>query len=185
MSKERDRKIDEAVGTDINIQIQQVLRESYQENAECLREFTQKMRDMNRRKRAIREYLSDLRAYHTSVMSTARESGVDLCRGDENDLALIAKAFKEHAHTYEIGEVEYELCIPNRVPPAEVNSIEQLKYEITRWEEVLVTIGEDAQLAQIDIQNWTQKTQSALAMLSNFSKLSHDSIMAIIRNIGS
>ena len=46
------------------------------------------------------------------------------------------------------------------------------------------TIGDDAQLANIDLQNMLQKQQQTLQMMSNISKMLHDTAVAIIRKIG-
>ena len=43
---------------------------------------------------------------------------------------------------------------------------------------------EEAQLANIDLQNMLQKQQQTLQMLSNLSKMLHDSAMAVIRKVG-
>lgn len=48
----------------------------------------------------------------------------------------------------------------------------------------LQTIGDDAQLAQLDLQQAMQRQQQTLQTLSNVSKLLHDTAMAIIRKIG-
>lgn len=54
---------------------------------------------------------------------------------------------------------------------------------ITSIEERLSTIGEDAQLANIDLQNMLQKQQQTIQMLSNMSKVLHDTALAVIRNM--
>ncbi|MFC1712147.1 hypothetical protein ACFL6S_00695 [Candidatus Poribacteria bacterium] len=56
---------------------------------------------------------------------------------------------------------------------AHINSLEQR----------LSTVGEDAQLANIDLQNALQKHQQVVQMLSNISKMLHDTAMNIIRNL--
>jgi hypothetical protein len=43
---------------------------------------------------------------------------------------------------------------------------------------------DDAQLANLDLQDLLQKQQQALQMLSNVSKTLHDTAMSIIRKIG-
>jgi hypothetical protein len=163
--------------------VQWVLREAYLETTEDLRAYAEKVRDLNRNKKAVRQYLAALRQFKASVMSAARERGVDSCRGDKNDLAILAKLFKERAHPYDVGEVEYELCIPNRVPPATVNGVAPLDHEIARWDERLTTMSDDAQLATLDLQNTLQKQQQILQTMSNISKMMHDVTMAVIRNI--
>jgi hypothetical protein len=184
MTKKEGRKVDTATGMDVNALMQQALREAYLEATEGLRDYAERVRHINRRKQALRKYLMALRECKGSVLETARERGVDLCRGNKNDLAILAKVFEEHAHAYDVGEVEYELCIPDRVPPTAVKSVAQLENEIARWNERLATTGDDAQLANIDLQNALQKQQQTLQMMSNISKTIHDSTMAVIRKMG-
>ena len=61
---------------------------------------------------------------------------------------------------------------------------EDIHDEIAKYEEELSTIGDDAQLANIDLQNMLQKQQQTLQMLSTISKLLSDTAMAVIRKIG-
>jgi hypothetical protein len=44
-------------------------------------------------------------------------------------------------------------------------------------------MGDDAQLANVDLQNQLQKQQQVMQMLSNILKMMHDTAMAIIRNL--
>ena len=60
----------------------------------------------------------------------------------------------------------------------------QLASLISEWEEMLKTVGDDAQLANIDLQNMLQKQQQTIQMLSNISKVLHDTALAVIRKIG-
>jgi hypothetical protein len=164
--------------------VQFVLRESYLETTEDLRAYAEKVRYFNECKKAVRRYLTALREFKASVLSAARERGVDLCRANENDLEVLARTFEEHARPYDLGEVDYELCIPDRVPPAAVKSGDVLENEIKHWEERLTSLGDDAQLANVDLQNILQKQQQTLQMLSNISKMLHDTAMGVIRKIG-
>ncbi len=63
-------------------------------------------------------------------------------------------------------------------------SLNKVKREIGKMEETLSGIGDDAQLANIDLQNMLQKQQQTLQTMSNVSKMLHDTAMAIIRKIG-
>ena len=56
--------------------------------------------------------------------------------------------------------------------------------ELLAIEGKLNSIGEDAQLANIDLQNSLQRMQQTLQTLSNVSKSQHDTAMAVIRKIG-
>ena len=49
----------------------------------------------------------------------------------------------------------------------------------------LATAGNDAQLANVDMQNMLQKQQQTMQMMSQISKMMHDTAMAVLRNIGS
>ena len=58
-----------------------------------------------------------------------------------------------------------------------------LQQDIAALEEVLQTAGDDSQLAQVDLQNMSQKQQHMLSMMTQISKMLHDTAMAIIRNV--
>jgi hypothetical protein len=55
---------------------------------------------------------------------------------------------------------------------------------IKKWEEKLNSIGDDAQLANVDMQNILQKQQQTLQMMSNISKMLYDTAQSIIRKMG-
>jgi hypothetical protein len=59
-----------------------------------------------------------------------------------------------------------------------------LENYIDSLEEKLSSIGDDAQLANIDLQNLLQKQSRTIQMLSTLSKMLHDTAMAVIRKIG-
>ena len=63
-------------------------------------------------------------------------------------------------------------------------SREQLENYISTTEDQLNTVGDDAQLANVDLQNMLQKQQQTLQMMSNISKSLHDTAMSVIRKIG-
>lgn len=52
------------------------------------------------------------------------------------------------------------------------------------FQEKLNSIGDDAQLANVDMQNILQKQQQTLQMMSNISKMFYDTAMAVIRKLG-
>ena len=60
----------------------------------------------------------------------------------------------------------------------------ELTTYLQAMEEQLRSVGDDAQLANIDLQNMLQKQQQTLQMMSNISKILHDTAMAVIRKIG-
>jgi hypothetical protein len=70
------------------------------------------------------------------------------------------------------------------VPAKSVTNFDFLESEIARWEEKLNSIGDDAQLANVDLQNVLQKQQQTLQMMSNISKALYDTAMSVIRKMG-
>ena len=61
---------------------------------------------------------------------------------------------------------------------------EQIQDHIKSVEERLATVGDDAQLANIDLQNALQRQQQLLQTMSNVSRMLHDTSMAVARNLG-
>jgi hypothetical protein len=55
---------------------------------------------------------------------------------------------------------------------------------LRQFEEKLNAVGDDAQLANVDLQNILQKQQQTLQMMSNISKMLFDTASAVIRKIG-
>ena len=56
--------------------------------------------------------------------------------------------------------------------------------EARAWEEKLNSLGDDAQLANIDLQNMLQQQQQTVQVMTSISKLLHDTAQSIIRKIG-
>ncbi len=61
---------------------------------------------------------------------------------------------------------------------------QELEAYIRQYEQKLGSVGDDAQLANVDLQNMLQKQQQSMQMMSNISEMLHDTDMAIIRKIG-
>jgi len=78
---------------------------------------------------------------------------------------------------------ESDLEFISRILESSDQKIKSLQTGVTVLEQKLQTVGDDGQLANIDLQNSLQKQQQMLQMLSNISKTHHDSMMSIIRNM--
>ena len=65
-----------------------------------------------------------------------------------------------------------------------LEAIQQTNADKRAFLERLNSAGDDAQLANVDMQNILQKQQQLLRMLSNISKQLHDTAMAVVRKIG-
>jgi hypothetical protein len=164
--------------------VQQVLRESYLQTTEDLRDYAESVKYHNQRRKESRAYLRALRDFRLAVCGTAHQRDIDVRRPDEDDMSRLAEIFKAHTRPYDAPDVACEFSIPDHVPAEGVTDLEQLEAEIKHWEEELNSIGDDAQLANVDLQNTLQKQQQTLQMMSNISKMLHDTAMSVIRKLG-
>jgi len=174
----------ETLPTDPNALVQHVLRESYLQTTEDLRYYAEKVRYFNQQKKVVRDYVQALREFAANARTATREAGIDPCSADAGDAGFVAKTLEERSRPYPLDTTARELCIPDRIPRAGITSIGALEAEIARWEAKLNSIGDDSQLANVDLQNILQKQQQTLQMLSNISKMLHDTATSVIRKIG-
>ncbi len=184
MTTDDNEKGADPSATDPNALVQSVLRESYLQTTEDLRFYAEKVRYFNRQKKAIRDYLTALRDIAADVKSSLRGDGSDPCAEPRLSREEWAKAIEERARDYPTDDVARELCIPERVPPASVTTLDGFEAEIRKWEEQLNSVGDDSQLVNVDLQNILQKQQQTLQMMSNISKMLHDTATSVIRKIG-
>lgn len=182
-----DAEVSAADGTgaiDPSALVQQVLREEYLAAMEDARYYAEKVRHHNQKKKAIRDYLRALSEFEVRMGNAARDERMDPCGRDEKSRAALAKLFDEQAGSYDRDAVACVICVPDRVPSRSVSDFTELAREIRSWEDRLSELGDDAQLANVDLQNALQKQQHTLQMLSNISKMLHDTALAVIRKIG-
>ena len=131
---------------------------------------------------------------HDSNKSSA-EINADLAtNGPTGDMALeIFGSTQAAVQAYWGGPIDsadpdtkmrMELGMSNGVPGPGCSTIGQVEDQIQTWEDKLNSIGDDAQLANVDLQNMLQKQQQTLQMMSNISKALHDTAMSVIRKMG-
>jgi hypothetical protein len=169
---------------DIDALIQEVLRLSYLETVEDLQYYAEKVRRLNEKKRAVRAYLAKLREFDGAMFRATRQAGISPYNPDATDLAATSKLFSEHVGVHSSPQTRYEFRVPDRVPPPGVASFDDLETEIQKWERALARVGEEVQLACVDLQNMLQKQQQTMQMMSTISKMLHDTAMTVIRKIG-
>jgi hypothetical protein len=63
-------------------------------------------------------------------------------------------------------------------------SYQQLRRDVQSTADKLNSVGDDAQLANVDLQNVLQKQQQTLQMMSNISKMLYDTATSVIRKMG-
>jgi DNA repair ATPase RecN len=112
------------------------------------------------------------------ILSAERAWAEAMSRTDETLAALsdaIGDAQSEAQHE---DDLDVELAKLNDAVQSALARVHEFA------EEQLNSIGDDAQLANVDLQNVLQKQQQMLQMLSNMSKSLHDTAKAVIRKIG-
>jgi hypothetical protein len=167
---------------DINALVEFVLRESYQETNKDLQFFAQKVRFYNQLKKQIRDELTKAREFMATKAGAKDADDIGWIAGYPNSAGTTGPLqFSDTPVMDEHG---------NPVPADPVagddtsNTKAGLDTYIKNLEEKLNSVGDDAQLANVDLQNILQKQQQTLQMMSNISKMLHDTALAIIRKIG-
>jgi len=177
---------------DINSLVQWVLREAYLSNCEDMYYYAQKVRFYNGLKKQIREEATKARELLAMqagrdeadllVYERVAEDGT-VTNFDEERSPFHGQDFiEEPVLNEETGKWEVAEPVAKETALTDKESLVQY---ITDLEEQLSSVGDDAQLANVDLQNMLQKQQQTLQMMSNISKMLHDTAMAIIRKIGS
>jgi hypothetical protein len=143
---------------DIDALVQAAMFEVYQQEVQSLEQALIPVHRLNDKKRQTRKELNRARQ-HRQEMSIRKSTG---------GTAAVYRPQK----------------IPGVKTKPSIKSSEGMDSYIKEIENKLNSIGDDAQLVNIDLQNAMQKQQQLLQILSNISKMMHDTAMAIIRKIG-
>jgi hypothetical protein len=147
--------------TDVDALVQFVLRGAYLETSGDLKRRTEKVSAYNEVKRQLREQLSELRQ---KLAELENESHTVLVR----------------VVTLATGGETTRLVQGQSVVMTRAQLIEYIK----TVEEMLSSTGDDAQLANLDLQDALQKQQQTLQMMSNILKNQHDTAKHIIQKLG-
>lgn len=143
---------------DINTLVQSVVRESYLQQTEDLKKYKDKVQYFNETKKKIR---------------------------DEQDKTRKAKFTPGSAPLLKMNITTGGTPTIISSPNAGIVKTEQERQNYLRYlQDKLNAVGDDAQLANIDLQNALQKQQQLVEMISNISKLLNDTAMDIVRKIG-
>jgi DNA integrity scanning protein DisA with diadenylate cyclase activity len=92
--------------------------------------------------------------------------------------------YDESSDKFKVVEKEDSLLTSVERAKTYLDRSEEIDGRVREWEERLSELGDDSQLANIDLQNMLQKQQQTMQMLSNISKVLHDTAMAVVRKIG-
>tara|TARA_B100000676_G_scaffold301393_1_gene348519 strand:+ start:176 stop:1048 length:873 start_codon:yes stop_codon:yes gene_type:complete len=181
----------DATSVDVNALVQQVLREAYLENTKDLHQYATKVKYFNAVKKSIREEIS--KAREVMAEQAGRNDTDPLIKMiDEEQSMVITYPLLEYSGTFTGQSPNEEDEFPGLLQPKldteklqiQAQTKEELDVYIQNLEETLNSVGDDAQLANVDLQNMLQKQQQTLQMMSNIAKMLHDTAMSVIRKIG-
>lgn len=187
---------------DVNALVQAVLREAYLENTKDLHFYAQKVKFYNSLKDDVRSQLTEMRKLMSLQAGRDDQEGITFEQLDENGDAVLDS--NGNPVTWESisggtdrpTRVQFDstpkfdpasgLYVPHPAEPVDGGWADKkaLEDDIANLEEFLNAVGDDAQLANADLQNMLQKQQQTLQMMSNISKMLHDTAMSVIRKIG-
>lgn len=153
-------------GYDINAMMQHVLRESHRETLEAMRNQAARLRYYNQWKKTLRDHLSDTR------------DAVERFHGHGAPLAINVAVVATYPGPYRPGAAKPKFRWTSR----KMNR-GALKAYIRDIEKRMSTLGNESQLANLELQSMRQKRQRFLATMSNVSKMMHDTAMSVIRNM--
>ena len=146
---------------DVNALIQWVLRASYAATQADLMAAAEKVKYYNEMKKKLRDEIQRAQTELSEERPWPRDRRV----------VVFPQGYTEDA-------VPVEHVENRRIDKQDLRAI------LDEYGRLLRTVGEDAQLQNIEMQNVLQKQQQTLQMMSQISKQLHDTAMAVIRKIG-
>lgn len=168
--------------TNINSIIQYVLSESYQENKKSLKFHADRVKFFNKAKQEMRDHLQELRNKRNSMSRESRLNKVMIKIKDFSQMIKLSRRIinvRGKTKTMKINQSQINYSSKDMIITPN-----ELEAEIKKLEDQLKSMGDDAELANVDLQNWLQKQQQVIQMLNNAAKLLLDTAMAAIRKIG-
>ncbi len=139
-----------------------VIRESYAGELRELKNKADRLRHINQTKKLLRLHLTELREVASQLDAGSRVK-IDSLDG--------LPIFRPGRRAYTIWQQK-------------TFDREELREHIAELEEQLEHLGNDRQLANIDVQQLSQRLQQLLQMMSHLSKMLHDTEMNIVRKLG-
>ena len=163
--------------SDIEALINVVLRQSYLDQMEDLRQVAEKVEHINSQKKAVRDHLDKLRGIKERGENSQKsrrimEPVIRVYSFKRVSLATIQKP------TMQLGKPRVHT--PQAMALLRANEIEQ---EIDKWEECLAELSEQGEIASLDLQRMMQQQARMFQTISNIAKVLHDVAMASVRNM--
>lgn len=151
-------------GDDLMALVGLALRQAHLDTTAALADKAEAVAFYNELKKALREDLQRLR----DAIADARDQGAELVRVR---VTIVRTAYAPGRHPV-LGTKEIELTLA------------QAEAKLDRDARNLQSVGDDAQLANLDLQDALQKQQQALQMMSNIAKSMHDTAQSVICKLG-
>ncbi len=150
---------------DINSLVAYVLRKSYIETNEDLKHHADRIRHFNEQKKAAREHMKELRRQRR-----------ELERSDDPTETVTVRRLT-------LSDNYDDNRRPLQVEPPTEMTVDSVAEELQKIVVLANTAEENEESANVDLQNALQKQQRTQQMMSNISKILHDTAKSVIRNM--
>lgn len=147
-------------------QTAQSVQANIEADAQQIQALTQ---DINALRQALEQLNQDMAALQKSARRDS-PCNTPSCRSLPSTLAFLNKSSANLRHSTHFQA------------PARL-TLAQLQALVNQMESALSTVGDDAQLANVDLQNTLQKQSQTLQLISDTEKTMHDTAMSIIANL--
>ena len=167
-------------GGDVQQTLVGILKEALAETSEEKRYHLEELQGANEQAEALSDYLGAL--VDASVALAEKERG----GGEERSPRVIDRsepsALEQAAEAGRFADLVTGFARTKGELRELVTALR--RDDIRALEEKLNTVGDDAQLANVDLQNILQKQQQTMQMMSSVSKMLYDTAQAVIRKMG-
>lgn len=150
---------------DVDALVAYVLRQSYIDSSQQLKDYADKVRYFNEQKRAAREQTQEL-----------RKQKAELERSDDPTATVTVRRLS-------LSDNYDDSDRPVLKAPSSEMTADSVAEELQRVVVLANTAEENEQMAQMDLQDALQKRQQTLQMMSNMSKMLHDTAKNMIQNM--
>ncbi len=172
---------------DVAALVEYVLMQAYNASTQDMYVFAKKVEHFNKVKKALNDEITRVRAHlskHTDTTTDSNGKTPDNLRAPFQTTNMASAAYGTFGTDIDPNDKSGNLKSSFKQNAANTNVKKDVEAYLARLEEKKGTIGDDAQVANLELQQFVQKQQQVLQLMSNLYKLFHETAMAIIRKIG-
>lgn len=162
-----------------------IMKEAIASSNEGKKHELEKLHGQNEQADAMSDYMAAL-AEASARLAEQEKAGEDSEKSEKSSPTVIPRpepsALEQAAEADRFADLVTGFASAKEELRALVSELSAR--EIRGWEEKLNGIGDDAQLANVDLQNILQKQQQTLQMMSNISKMLFDTAQSVTRKMG-